>query len=221
MGGNPYEIRSRRLRRWFGGEYRLGWSVGDNSLVQEYRTGEMDGENAQIVGADDHRFSLGGEFFQSVKNQFLGGDIHMIQGLVQEHEIGVMSQSPGEHHPLLLSPGKFTDLPIGQSDDFHRLHGGIHSIPILGTGSFKPSEMDITPHHHHLPDRHGKPPVHAASLGNDSHSMETFGGSMSIDIDGPGTEFLHAEHQFDQCGLTRTVGSDQGDALPSLNGQRN
>src|SRR5690606_16843889 len=71
-----------------------------------------------------------------------------------------------EEHPLLLSPGKLSDLPSGQVGHADLLQALHRSISVAAADRQAPADEPVSPHRHDFEHGNGKLPVDAASLRN-------------------------------------------------------
>lgn len=51
------------------------------------------------------------------------------EGLVQEEDLGLQDQGPGQGHPLLLPPGKLPGVALLQAQEVHELQRPGHLLP--------------------------------------------------------------------------------------------
>ena len=204
-----------RFRR----QHLLHGAVGDDATIQKDRTGEVDGQYTEVVGTNDRCLTGVGQPFEGVIDQLLCRYIDVVERFVEEHEVGVVGQSAGEHDALLLPAGELTDLAIGQMVDLHRRHRRPNAVVILARRPFEPPQMNVAPHHYDVAHVDRKSPVDGRALRYDGYAVQTAVCRVSVHVDRAAITNLESQDELQERGLSRPVRTDERNPFSRLYGE--
>ncbi|KAF5056184.1 hypothetical protein DSECCO2_369880 [anaerobic digester metagenome] len=159
---------------------------------------------------------------QNAQKFQLIADIQKGGGLVQYDDPGFLADRPGQQDSLALAiadPGK---VPLGQGQGIHQLHGPEDSGPVCRGEDAQATGIGIAAGGDNLPAGHK---FRFEPIGPDHRYLPGqveaghFGDGPPIDAHRSAQAFQLTGEAFQDRGLARAVGSDQGQNLPPLQGQ--
>ena len=99
-------------------------------------------------------------------------DVQARGGLVQQDQLRLPQQRPGDERRLLLPAGKLPDLPLPQLQQVQPLQDLVRAVTFLGAGAAEPAPLPGQPQQHHLLHRDGKAQVDLFQLRHVAHGAE-------------------------------------------------
>jgi hypothetical protein len=188
----------------------LGRPGRDDPPIDQGRLLEAMGRAGQVVGRG-HDGSAGlGLGLEHVHQVFLGGGIDAGDGFVEEVQVGLGGERPGQEHPPALATGQRPDLAFDGRRHPDRGERVVDGGAIGGARSAQDPDPWHAAHHDHLADRHRELPVDRLGLGNvgDPSGRDTGPGAQNLDRAGP--RFEQAGDDLEQGALAGPVGADHG-----------
>ncbi len=149
-------------------------------------------------------------FGQDVEEDLGGGAVDAVEGLVEEEQLRLLGQRPGQQHPLALPAGQDAEPvagPAGQPDPVQGLVGG---GPVGPARPADPADAPVTAHQHDLGHGDGELGVERVGLGHVGDAPPGPGRGGAEDLDGAGHGVDEAEDRLDQRALAGAVGPDEG-----------
>jgi hypothetical protein len=102
---------------------------------------------------------------EEVEDLVPGADVDTRSGFVEEDDSRSTDQCPSEEHPLLLAPGQFPDVPVGQLCDAQSLENRLN-LCLLGATRPRQGAPRSTAHKDALGHGHREVPVDRLQLGH-------------------------------------------------------
>ncbi len=170
------------------------------------------------MGDDDHRHAVGGQLAHDLQHLVDHLGVERRGGLVEEHDLGVHRQRPGDRDPLLLAAGQLGGVlrRLGaDADPLQQFLGGPHG-PVLGDAA----DLHLAEDHvlqHGLVGEQVEALEDHADLGPQPGQFPALGGQRAaVDGDRPGVDGLQPVDRPAQRGLSGAGGADQYDHLALL-----
>ncbi len=146
-------------------QHEVGRAVGDDRAVHRQHLLEALGGAGEVVGRGDDRLAAGRLGLEEVHQQLLGGGVDAGHRLVQQEQVRLGGERPGEEHAPSLAAGRGARSASA---------GGRPSAPAPGRpwtarrssapGAAHASEAREAAHHHDVLDRDREGPVHELRL---------------------------------------------------------
>ena len=113
----------------------------------------------EVVGRRDDRLAAPRLGLEEVHQVLLRGRVDAGHGLVEQVEVGVRGERPGEEHAPPLAARQLTDLHAAVVGHPDLLEGLADRCPIVRSGTAQRPERRIATHHHDVADRDRERPV--------------------------------------------------------------
>ena len=139
-------------------------SEANHPLLEEEDLVERRGGDAEVVERNDHRDVAAAQRGDEVENLGPRVDVEAGERFIEKDQFGLLSECPGDEHPLLLPAGEFIDLPpceITEADCSERF---AHDLAIPPARPANRTDPLNPPHHHDVADGNRESPVNPASL---------------------------------------------------------
>ena len=154
----------------------------------------------------DDRLPLLPQLTEQLEDDLLGGGIHAGHRLIHEVDFGLLGESPGQKHPLLLPAGELADLPPLELREAHFLQALPGPFPLAMPRPPKPAQPAVRPHQHHVQHADRKIPIHALTLRHIADLLPLRGDRLPQDPHGAAGHGQQTQHGFDQRALPRSIG---------------
>ena len=198
--GSPSRGRTR------GGEELLGGRLLDDRAVghEEHAVGRLAGE-AHLVGDDDHRHAVFGEADHHVEHLVDHLGVERAGRLVEEHQLRLHRERPGDRDALLLAAGELRRhlrRLVGDADAVEQLHRRASRRPCVTAAHLDRPEGDV------LEDRLVREEVERledhADVGTQLRERRAlFGQRLAVDRDRAGVDGLEAVDRAAERRLAR------------------
>ena len=182
--------------------------------------GVLGGDVDVVADHDDEDLLVDGEVLEHLGDVELVPDVQVGGGLVQQQDLGLLHESPGEHDLLVLSGGELVERPHGEVRDSQHLQGVVDDVEIAVEGT--PFAVGVPSHEDGVDDREGE-----GVVGGVRDVSDLLRQLLDVDLldvpvveeDGTrrgGEDLVDA---VDQGGLPDTVGSENRDETGAVNAE--
>ena len=195
--------------------------VRDPPVAHDDRAVDERRHRAELVGDQHDRGAPDREGLERVGEHLLVGQVDTGGRLVEEEQLRLAGQSPGDQDPLLLSTGERRDAvagPVRQSDDLERLVDG---GSVATTERPQQPSVRESPGRDDLPDRRRYAGAGAAALGDEADAppvVEVLE-RRAEEAERPGRQRPEPGQRPHQRGLAGAVGSHQRHELTGAHRQ--
>ncbi len=204
----------------------LGGGPGREQFgLEQHQPIDAGADLVKVMGEQQHgqsEFLM--ELFDQLDYVVLCRDIEAGGGLVQQQDLRLLRQGPGDKYPLLLTSRELPQSGVAMAVHRHvreRSHG---DLAVLPAGTREQPQGPIAAHHHRFEDGNGKIPVHHPLLWQvpDLRAMmaaQLITGTIK-NMEMPFERRNQAQHRTAQRGFARSVGADDADEFPRPDIQR-
>jgi len=121
----------------------------------------------EVMGGEHHRRASRCLVGNDLEDDLLARKIQPRNGFVEQHKVGLRRDCSGNHHPLTLTAGEFTEPTCTQRIDIEPTRSGIDRRAIVTVESVQ--HPAIPPHAQHLIHRQRHPRVVVLMLRDESY----------------------------------------------------
>ena len=186
-------------------EEDLRGPVGDDRPVDREHLLEPLRGGRQVVGRRDDRLAAVRLGLEEVHQELLGRRVDAGHRLVEEEQVRLRGERPGEEHAPSLAAREPPDLrpQVGRHADLRqRVADG---AAVVGARPADRPEPREAAHHHHVLDRDREPPVDELGLGHVRDAACLAAGRRPEDLDPPRPRLQEPGHQLEQRALAGAV----------------
>jgi hypothetical protein len=114
------------------------------------------GRQAEVVGDDEGAAARRREFPDQREHLDAVAQIEMGRGLVEQQDLGILGQRPGDQHELSLAAGQLENGSVGEFGDPHPLHGALRALDVGRRLVAERTQVRRPAHQHDLTGAEGK-----------------------------------------------------------------
>lgn len=176
-----------------------GYDIGaaayadDLALLHQDDLVAISGSEHEVVGNyDDEDLLLVHELPHEVHQIELVVDVEMQGGLVQQHDVGLLNEGSGDHHPSELSAAELVDVPVDEVEHPDPFQGVVDDVHVL-IGRVPGSGLGVASHLHSL--HHSEREGGAVGLCDGRHVLGQVLARHPLDVhlaQSPGIVYHHA-----------------------------
>ena len=171
----------------------------------------------QDVGGDQDGLAHPAQFLQQFADLDAGPRVEAGRGLVEQQDLGIVQQHPGDREPLLHAPAQAVDLAFGLVDEVGQVEHVLHDGPSGGAVDAVAAreELQVLTDEHVVVGAHEV--RHVADDRPDQVVLVADGLAVDAGLAPAGLE--QRRENLDRRGLARAVGADEAEALALLDGE--
>ena len=173
------EHAAERFREILLGEDFERRTAGEDSAVDEHDLVAKLGHGAEVVGGDEHEVALGAELAEQLDDGRFGLHIDAGEGLVEQDDAPALGERSGEEDALLLPAAQLADLAVAEVEHADAGEAFLDDAAVFGARDAEEIQVAVAAHHDHVPDAHGKAPVHLFALRHVGDEVALLRGSDS------------------------------------------
>jgi hypothetical protein len=163
------------------------------------------------VGTRDDRLAAPGLGVEDRHEVLLGGVIDAGHRLVEEDEIGLRGEGPGQEDAAPLAAREGPDLAAGVGRHPDELEGVGHGGMVASAGTTEWPQARVAAHHHDVAGGHREAPVDGLGLGDVGHRPGVLAGPAAEDGDRAAPRLEEAGDELQEGALATAVGAyDRG-----------
>jgi len=148
-------------------------------LHQDYLVAVSGGQHEVVGHNDDEDLLLVHKLSHEVHQVELVVDVEMQGRLVQKHDVGLLHEGPGDHHPSELSAAELVDVPVYEVEHPDPLQSVVDDVHVL-IGRVPGSGLGVASHLHSL--HHSEREGGAVGLGDGRHMLGQILAGHPLDV---------------------------------------
>ena len=125
-----------------------------------------------------------------------------------KYKIAFLRQRPREKHPLLLTAGKISDLPVGEGKHLYLFKAFARDFPVLLRRALRQPKPAIASHQHHIHHVDGKIPIHRFALRNIPYAVTALPKGPAENLHPAAGKRQQSHDGLDEGGLARPIRTD-------------
>src|SRR6476620_8844248 len=193
----------------------LRWPERYDPPVDEQRLLDPVCRARKIMGRGDDRLAGSRLGLEDVHQVFLRRGVDAGHRLVEQVQVGVSRERPGEEDAPPLAPRQRADLAIARVDHPDRGQCIVDRRAVLAMRASADADGGVAAPHHDPGDGHGDRPVHELRLWDVRDAPSFPAGRCPEDLHPAVARLQQARHDLEQRALARPVRSDDGQQGPS------
>ena len=135
------------------------------------------------------------------------------KGLVEQDDVRLLRERPGDKSALLLAAGERADLAVGEGIEIHRRERLVHRAGVRRAKGAPQAKPHVAPHSHQGANRDGEIPIDLLALRQVRRVVLALTALVAVKINRAGLDGQEAGQRLEQRGLARPVRAEQGDAM--------
>lgn len=134
------------------------------AIIQVHHPVELLGEARRFVGCGHDSLPGTCKRVDGLRNSDPCARVNAGEGLVEEQDIGVLNQRPGDQYPLLLPPRQLIDPAVRERGEAEPVYRVSHNLAILRSRSPQPPQVNIPASHDQAANINRKSPIDIGQL---------------------------------------------------------
>lgn len=189
---------------------------GNLTLVENEGVRENFGHALELVVGRNDEVTARGEVDQRVRKVAPALDVEAVERFVEQKDMGLLGEGPGNEGALLLAAGELVNLPVGNVAQLHRGNRFLGFFTVELTETAKVPEVGEAPHRHDIADPDRKMTLVLIDLGKVGDFAAGFRNGTFPPAEGAGLGCQESGQEPDEGAFACTIGTQKGEALAAM-----